>query len=96
MERLNLGSYSYDTFSILAMPWNNRNSVNNQEIFNAREAILEYAKNIDSQAFRDAKVLIDRRMIFALRSKSNLKTKLQMMKLGKAQVLPICCDLLKL
>jgi hypothetical protein len=78
------------------MPWNNRNSVNNQEIFNAREAILEYAKNIDSQAFRDAKVLIDRRMIFALRSKSNLKTKLQMMKLGKAQVLPICCDLLKL
>lgn len=96
MERLNLGLYSYDTFSILAMPWNNRNSVNNQEIFKAREALLGYAKNIESPGFRDAKFLIDRRMIFALRSKSNLKTKLQMLKLGKAQVLPICRDLSKM
>jgi glycosyltransferase involved in cell wall biosynthesis len=95
MERLNIGSYSYDTFSILAMPWNNLNTVNGQEIFKARQAILNYANNLNTQILKDVKVLIDRRMIFGLRSRSDLITKLRMLKLGQKQILPITRDILQ-
>lgn len=72
---LGLPTYSYNVFSMLALPWNRENSIEMNQYLDAVSEIKLLSKTYDFRIQSDIASLINRRSILALRSRGGLKSK---------------------
>ena len=93
-KELKLGDFSFDTFLLLGAPWNKLDEIGFSDFFKAEKNIKSFAENLDSSVKRDIYRLMRRRCIFALRNKSNLSIKSQLILKGLLEIPSLAYDFL--
>lgn len=83
---LGLGSFSYDTFSIFALPWNKSVKINFDELQSFVSQIQKYLYGVDQDVSKNVQQLIARRFLFAIQNSGRISDKLLSLFAGRSQI----------
>jgi glycosyltransferase involved in cell wall biosynthesis len=90
----NLASYSYETFLSIGVPWATAAPLSKVEIKNFYLDVSKRLTTVNSEVAEDIRALIQKRMIFSLRAKSDISLKTWLVYKGIPQITNITRDLL--
>jgi hypothetical protein len=83
---LGLGSFSYDTFSIFALPWNKSINIDFDELQSFVSQIQKYLCGVDKNISKNVQQLISRRFLFAIQNPGRFSDKLLSLFAGRSQI----------